>query len=99
MAESQGSRDGTASAVGGDMGLPSRFDSLLTYPSLGRLVENDDPAILSEMRSRLIHSQRGFERVIRQGSPQDAARAERVVRAYALAIGLLAELESARGKS
>ena len=99
MAESQGSRDGTASAVGGHVHLSSRFESLLTYPSLGRLVASDDPAILSEMRSRLIQSQRGFERLIRQGSQNDAARAERVVRAYVLAIGLLAELESARGKS
>jgi hypothetical protein len=99
MAESQGSRDGTAPAVGGQVDLSSRFEALLTYPSLGRLVESDDPAILSEMRSRLMQSQRDFERVIRFGSPQDAARAERVVRAYVLAIGLLAEMDSARGKS
>jgi|RhiMetdeSRZDD1v2_1073273.scaffolds.fasta_scaffold457453_2 hypothetical protein len=98
MADSLGSADHTALSRG-PVDLSSQLEALRTYPSLGRLVEADDPAILTDMRSRLIQRQRGFERVIRQGPPQDAARATRVVRAYGLAIGLLAELESTVGKS
>ena len=103
MAEPQGSQDGSgsgaATAGGGPVDLASRLESLLTYPSLGRLVEGDDPAALNEMRNRLTQSQRGFERVVRQGRPQDAAQAARVARAYTLALGLLAELETAKGKN
>ena len=95
---SEGGGGGAASAGAGSVDLASRLESLLTYPSLGRLVGGENPALLNEMRSRLMESQRAFERVVRQGRPEDAAAAARVVRAYTLAIGLLAELESARDK-
>ena len=95
---SEGGSDGATSAGAGSVDLASRLESLLTYPSLGRLVGGDNPTFLNDMRARLMQSQRAFERVVRQGRPEDAAAAARVVRAYSLAIGLLAELERARDK-
>ena len=98
MEDSLLSEGGAASADVGSVDLASRLDSLLTYPSLGRLLEGDDRALVNDMRGRLMKRLRAFERVVRQGNPQDAARAARVVRAYTLTIDFLAELESGRGK-
>ncbi|HEX8474459.1 MAG TPA: hypothetical protein VF666_10530 [Pyrinomonadaceae bacterium] len=70
------------------------LSSLFHYPSLGRLFEGATSAsALAEMRSRLTRSHQELERVVRQGTPEDAARATRAARAYAVTLSLLDELE------
>jgi hypothetical protein len=45
------------------------------------------------MRSRLTRTHQELERIIRQGTQEDAARATRAARAYTVTLALLDELE------
>jgi len=75
----------------------SRLESLLTYPSLARLFDDDEPRRLAEVRGRLLQTHRDLERLIRQGSREEATSAESVAKAYDLTLKLLAELEEVKG--
>lgn len=67
--------------------------SLYHYPSLGRLFEQPQSEELRQMRARLERTSQDLERVVRQGSREDAERAARAARAYETVLGLLSDLE------
>lgn len=69
---------------------------LFNYPSLGRLLEGGDPRALEEMRGRLARTRQELERVVRQGSREDADRAARAERAVGLTLSLLDTLDGMR---
>ena len=69
---------------------------LFNYPSLGRLLEEGDPRALQEMRGRLTRTGQELERVVRQGTREDADRAARAGRAVALTLELLDSLDGMR---
>ena len=66
------------------------------YPSLGRLLEGGDPRALEEMRGRLARTRQELERVVRQGTREDAERAGRASRAVTLTLSLLDALDAMR---
>ena len=69
---------------------------LFNYPSLGRLLEGSDPRALEEMRGRLARTNQELERVIRQGTREEADRAVRAARAVTLTLALLDTLDGMR---
>ena len=69
---------------------------LFNYPTLGRLLEGGDPRALEEMRGRLARTNQELERVVRQGTREDADRAARAARAVTLTLELLDTLEGMR---
>jgi hypothetical protein len=69
---------------------------LFNYPSLGRLLEGGDPRALEEMRGRLARTNQELERVVRQGSREEAARAARAARAVTQTLALLDTLDGMR---
>ena len=70
----------------------SDLSSLFNYPSLGRLFETLDSPALTEMRARMSVTNQDLERVVRQGSKDEAERAARILRAYQAAFKLLDDL-------
>ena len=81
--------------AGGRSAEPQANDlsAFLKFPSLSRLFQGPDRAALAEMRSRLTQTNQDLERVIRQGTKQDAERATLASRSYNLTLELLKELE------
>ena len=75
---------------------PTDLSSLLNYPSLGRLFEGADRQPFEEMRARLARTNQDLERVVRQGSREDAERATRAARALSVTLELLDSLEQIR---
>lgn len=72
----------------------SDLSSLFNYPSLGRLFEGTDAIrALAEMRARLRRTNQDLERVVRQGTKEEAARAACIAHAYGAALNLLDNLE------
>jgi hypothetical protein len=69
------------------------LSTLFNYPSLGRLFETPNSPALAEMRARIERTHQDLERVVRQGSKEDAERAARAARAYSVTLTLLKELE------
>ena len=74
----------------------SDLSTLFHYPAIGRLFENSDTSALSQMRQRLTLTSQNLERVIRQGTKDDAERAARALRAVGATLGLLDSLENLR---
>lgn len=72
------------------------LSSLFNYPSLGRLLEGTDTRANEEMRARLARTGQELERVVRQGSKEDAERAARAARAVSLTLSLLDQLDTMR---
>ena len=85
-----GANSGGADAPAADLA------SLFHYPSLGRLLEGGDPRALEEMRGRLTRTRQELERVVRQGTREDADRAARAERALSLTLSLLDTLDGMR---
>lgn len=69
------------------------LDALFNFPSLERLFDERDPNALPEMRARLGRTNQDLERVVRQGTKEDADRATHISHAYDLTLHLLDELE------
>src|SRR5919112_736951 len=84
-----------AAAGGADAGTAD-LSGLFNYPSLGRLLEGGDPRALEEMRGRLTRTGQELERVVRQGTREDADRAARAARAVTLTLALLDSLDGMR---
>lgn len=74
----------------------SDLSGLFNYPSLGRLLEGADPRALEEMRARLARTGQELERVVRQGTKEDAERASRAARAITQTLSLLDQLDAMR---
>lgn len=69
------------------------LSSLLNYPALGRLFDGKGTESLEEMRGRLARTNQDLERVVRQGSKEDAERATRASRAVSVTLAFLEDLE------
>ncbi|HEV7904864.1 MAG TPA: hypothetical protein VGO96_13565 [Pyrinomonadaceae bacterium] len=88
-----GSEDASASAQNGAATDSHDLSSLYHYPSLGGLFEQPDSPQLEEMRGRFSRSTQTLERVLRQGTKDEAERAARVLRAYETVLGLFDDLQ------
>lgn len=76
------------------------FAALFNYPALGRLFDGDsNPAALAAIRTELKNTIQKLERVQRQGSQQDATRAEQILQAYQTTLRFLEELENSNRKA
>ena len=75
------------------------LSAFLNFPSLSRLFQGVDRAALSETRSQLTQTKQHLERVIRQGTKEDADRAVLISRSYDLTLTLLEELEGHLGET
>jgi len=73
------------------------LSAFLNFPSLSRLFQGVDRSALSALRSQLTQTKQNFERVIRQGTKEDADRAVLISRSYDLTLTLLEELEGHLG--
>ena len=91
-----GAQETSAAAAGGAEEKAPDLAGLFNYPSLGRLLEGGDPRALEEMRGRLARTNQELERVVRQGTREDADRAARAARAVALTLALLESLDGMR---
>ena len=78
--------------------LENDLSAFLNFPSLSRLFQGADRAALSEVRSQLTQTNQYLERVIRQGTKEDADRAILISRSYDLTLTLLKELEGHLGE-
>jgi hypothetical protein len=72
---------------------PDDLSAFLNFPSLSRLFQGADRVALSEIRSQLTQTSQHLERVMRQGTKEDADRAALIARSYDLTLTLLKELE------
>jgi hypothetical protein len=79
---------------GGSEPAENDISAFLNFPSLSRLFQGVDRAALSEIRSQLTQTKQHFERVIRQGTKEDADRAALISRSYDLTLTVLQELEN-----
>lgn len=75
---------------------PENLASLFNYPAIARLLENSYPQSMTDMRRRMEQTRGELERVVRQGTKEDAERAARVLRAYEHTSELLNTLERMR---
>jgi hypothetical protein len=92
-----GTHDPRSNAGGGAADAPAAdLAGLFNYPALGRLLEGGDPRALEEMRGRLARTNLELERVVRQGTREDADRAARAARAVTLTLSLLDTLDGMR---
>lgn len=92
--------DASRTASAGQPSAPETdLSTLFNYPSLGRLFDTPNSPALAEMRTRLARTNQDLERVIRQGSKEDAERATRASRAYKTALALLDSLEELQRQS
>jgi hypothetical protein len=94
--------DGSRNELEGDQGVTGSgspnapvvdLAAFLKFPSLSRLFQTSEPGALESMRSQLMQTNERLERVIRQGTKEEADRAASVSRAYTLTLNLLNELE------
>lgn len=101
MKRLQTSAEGKSSSAHGNE-LPAEdsgdLAALYNYPLMCRLLESSDTTALTEMRGRLARTTQDLERVLRQGTKDDAARAARILSAYQATFALLDELEQLRAK-
>ena len=86
----------TLRSGGGADAATADLAGLFNYPSLGRLLEGGDQRALEEMRGRLTRTRQELERVVRQGTREDADRAARAARAVTLTLALLESLDGMR---
>jgi hypothetical protein len=88
-----GSEEASASAQTGAATDSPDLSSLYHYPSLGGLFEQPDSPQLEAMRERFSRSTQALERVLRQGTKDEAERAARALRAYETVSTLFDDLQ------
>lgn len=64
---------------------------LYNFPSLGKVFDNNDE--LEKMRGRLKNTYQDLERVIRQGSKEDAEKATKAAQSIKITLNLLDTIE------
>ncbi|MGI8788221.1 MAG: hypothetical protein ACR2HG_10720 [Pyrinomonadaceae bacterium] len=74
------------------------IESLLSYPSLEKVFDRNQPRNLAETKRRMLSTVAELERVVRSGTKTDAAKASKIAAAYQTAIDFLDELERLRKK-
>ncbi len=75
------------------------LSSLFNYPAIGKLFDSSGDQALLEMRARLRGTAERLDRIIRQGSREEADRATTARRALTLTEELLDSLETLRRKT
>ena len=88
-----GTEDASGPAQNGAATDAPDLSSLYHYPSLGALFEQPDSPQLEEMRARFSRSTQALERVLRQGTKDEAERAGRALRAYETVSALFDNLQ------
>jgi hypothetical protein len=88
-----GTEDASRPAQNGAATDAPDLSSLYHYPALGGLFEQPDSPQLAEMRGRFSRSTQALERVLRQGTKDEAERAARALRAYETVAGLFDDLQ------
>jgi cell fate (sporulation/competence/biofilm development) regulator YlbF (YheA/YmcA/DUF963 family) len=75
------------------------ISKILNYPSLDKLFDENNPNALAEIRGKFGKTQEDLERVIRQGSKEDAEKAGKVSRAIKITLDFLDNLEELKQQS
>lgn len=75
------------------------IESLLDYPEIGKLFDPASPQNYERLKKQMQSTMGEIERVIRRGSPTDAAKAQIIADAYRTTIVFLDELEARRANS
>ncbi|MGI9056711.1 MAG: hypothetical protein ACR2F2_13030 [Pyrinomonadaceae bacterium] len=69
---------------------------IFNYPSIGQLFDDSDSQRLETFRSRLSDTRENLERIIRYGSRDEAARADKAARAVQITLDFLKTLQKMR---
>ncbi len=69
---------------------------IFNYPSIGQLFDNSDSQRLADFRSRLSNTRENLERIIRYGSRDEAARADKAAHAIQITLDFLKTLQKMR---
>jgi cell fate (sporulation/competence/biofilm development) regulator YlbF (YheA/YmcA/DUF963 family) len=75
------------------------ISKLLNYPALDKLFDEHNPNALAEIRGKFDKTQQDLERVIRQGSKEDAEKASKVSRAIKITLDFLDNIEELKQQS
>ncbi len=75
------------------------MSKILNYPALDKLFDEQNPTALAEIRGKFGKTQEDLERVIRQGSKEDAEKAGKVLRAVKITLNFLDNLEELKRQS
>jgi cell fate (sporulation/competence/biofilm development) regulator YlbF (YheA/YmcA/DUF963 family) len=75
------------------------ISKILNYPALDKLFDEHNPNALAEIRGKFDKTQQDLERVIRQGSKEDAEKAGKVSRAIKITLDLLDNIEELKQQS
>lgn len=94
-----GRGDNTKNSVSAPVGASSSAErerelaAYFKYPALGGLFEQADPAALARLRQRFQTLNNDLQRIVRQGTQAEAARAASVSRALEITLDLFDQLE------
>lgn len=95
-----GRGDSTKNSVSAPVGASSSAErerdelaAYFKYPALGGLFEQADPAALTRLRRRFQTINSDLQRIVRQGTQAEAARAAAVSRALEITLDLFDQLE------
>jgi hypothetical protein len=72
---------------------------ILNYPSLDKLFDEHNPNALAEIKVKFDKTQQDLERVLRQGSKEDAEKADKTLKALKVTLDFLAHLEELKRQS
>jgi cell fate (sporulation/competence/biofilm development) regulator YlbF (YheA/YmcA/DUF963 family) len=75
------------------------ISKILNYPALDKLFDEHNPNALAEIREKFNKTQQDLERVIRQGSKEDAEKAGKVSHAVKITLEFLDNLEELKQQS
>jgi hypothetical protein len=67
--------------------------AILNYPSLDKLFDEKNPNALADIREKFAKTEQDLERVIRQGTNEDAAKAEKAISAIKITLEFLVKIE------
>lgn len=72
---------------------PEDIKILVNYPALGKLFDSDNQGALNSLKEKMNLTQQNLERVIRQGSKEDAENAQQVIESIKVVVNFLEMLE------
>jgi hypothetical protein len=67
--------------------------AILNYPSLDKLFDEKNPNALADIREKFAKTGQDLERVIRQGTNEDAVKAEKSISAINITLEFLVKIE------
>jgi hypothetical protein len=75
------------------------ISKILNYPALDKLFDEHNPNSLDEIRTKFDKTLQDLERVIRQGSKEDAEKANKTLQAVKITLDFLSNLEELKQQS